>query len=58
MLDFFKMITTAYLPEFVIIVFIILNMIGSLFFATHFYKLSKWFTMFGLVLALVSTFYL
>lgn len=51
-------ILTAYLPEFVVIIFIAINLIGALFFSTHLYKLSKWITLFGIVLAICSTFYL
>lgn len=51
-------ILTAYLPELVVIVFIAINLIGALFFSTHLYKLSKWITLFGIVLAICSTFYL
>ena len=51
-------ITEAYLPEFIITIFIIFNLIASLFFSTYLYKLSKWVTLFGIVLALASTFYL
>lgn len=51
-------IFTACLPEFVIAIFIVINIIGALFFNTHLYKLSKWITLFGIVLAICSTFYL
>ncbi len=51
-------ILSAYLPELIIILFILLNLGASLFFNTHLYKLSKWVTLFGIVLALSSTFYL
>lgn len=51
-------ILNAYLPESIIIVFIILSLIASLFFNTSLYKLSKWFTLLGITLALGSTFFL
>ncbi len=51
-------IISAYMPEFIITVFIIFNLIASLFFSTYLYKLSKWFTLFGIVLAIASTIYL
>ena len=51
-------IIAAYMPEFIITVFIIFNLVASLFFNTYLYKLSKWFTLLGIVLAIASTFYL
>ncbi len=51
-------IVAAYMPEFIITVFIIFNLVASLFFNTYLYKLSKWFTLLGIVLAIASTFYL
>lgn len=51
-------IVSAYLPEFIIIVFILFSLLASLFFNTYLYKLSKWVTLLGIVLALASTFYL
>lgn len=48
----------AYRPEFIITIFIIINLIGAMFFNTYLYKLSKWITLFGIVLAICSTFYL
>ncbi len=58
MYEIINMISTAYFPEFIIIVFVLINIFASLFFDTHFYKLSKWITLLGIVLALASTFYL
>lgn len=58
MLEVLSTIKIAYLPEFVITVFILFNILGSLFFNTNFYKLSKWITLFGIVLAMGSTLYL
>lgn len=58
MSELIESITTAYLPEFVITIFIIINLLSSLIFNTSWYKLSKWITLFGIILALVSTFYL
>lgn len=49
---------SAYLPEFIITIFIVLNLIASLFFSTYLYKLSKWVTLLGIVLAIASTVYL
>ena len=40
-------IVAAYMPEFIITVFIIFNLVASLFFNTYLYKLSKWFTLLG-----------
>ena len=51
-------IITAYLPEFVILLFVIFNIIGALFFSTNLYKLSKWVSLLGIVFALCATFYL
>ena len=51
-------IVAAYLPEFIIILFIIFNLTASLFFSTYLYKLSKWVTLLGIVLAMASTLYL
>lgn len=51
-------IVAAYLPEFIIILFIIFNLIASLFFSTYLYKLSKWVTLLGIVIAMASTLYL
>lgn len=47
---------SAYLPEFIILIFIAFNIIASLFFSTRLYKLSKWVTLLGIVLAVISTF--
>ena len=58
MSEFINMISTAYLPEFIIIVFVLINIFASLFFDTKFYKLSKWIALLGIVLAIGSTFYL
>ena len=51
-------ILNAYLPESIIIIFILFSLTASLFFNTSLYKLSKWFTLFGITLALGSTFFL
>lgn len=51
-------IAGAYFPELIITLFIIFNLIAGQFFSTYLYKLSKWFTILGIVLALCSTFYL
>lgn len=51
-------IFSAYLPEVIIIIFILFNLTASLFFSTYLYKLSKWVTLLGIVLAIGSTFYL
>ena len=51
-------ITSTYLPEFILVIFIIINLIVSAFFNTNLYKMSKWITLFGIVLALCSTIYL
>ena len=51
-------IVSAYLPEFIITIFIVINLIASLFFSTYLYKLSKWVTLLGIVLAIASTFFL
>lgn len=55
MLEIMNIIKIAYLPEFVITCFILFNILGSLFLSTHFYKLSKWITLLGIVIALAST---
>ena len=49
-------IIAAYMPEFIITIFIIFNLCASLFFNTSLYKLSKWFTLLGIVFAIASTF--
>ncbi len=51
-------ILNAYLPESILIIFIIFNLAASLFFNTYLYKLSKWFTLLGISLALGATFFL
>lgn len=51
-------IINAYLPEFIIILFILFNLAASLFFNTPLYKWSKWVTLLGIILAMTSTFYL
>lgn len=56
MTELIDMIKTAYLPEFVIIVFILINILASVFANPQFYKLSKWVTLFGICLAIASTF--
>lgn|SRR5574344_921612 len=56
--NFVNMISGTYLPEFIITIFIIFNIIASIFFSTRLYKLSKWFTLLGIVLAICSTLYL
>lgn len=58
MSELINIISSAYLPEFIIIVFIMINLLASLFFNTHLYKLSKWVTLLGIVLSIASTFYL
>lgn len=58
MTDFINMILSAYLPEFIIILFVLINIFAALFFDTHFYKLSKWIALLGIVMAIASTFYL
>lgn len=49
---------SAYLPEFIILIFIILNLIFSLFSNTSTYKMPKWFSILGIIAALFSTIYL
>ena len=49
---------SAYLPEFVILVFIIINLLFSLFSGTSVYRISKWTTLLGIILAIGSTIYL
>lgn len=56
--NFITDITNAYLPEFILTIFIVLSFLASIFFSTYLYKLSKWFTLLGITLALASTFYL
>lgn len=56
--NFFTDIMNAYLPEFIIIIFVLFNLIASLFFNTYLYKLSKWFTLCGITAALAATLYL
>ena len=51
-------LVTAYLPEFVILIFVVFNIVGALFFGTNSYKLSKWITLLGIVMAIAATFYL
>lgn len=49
-------IQNSFLPELVLIIFIILNIILSLFFSKKFYKLSKWIAIVAVTLAIVSSF--
>ena len=49
---------SAYLPEFVILVFIVINLVFSLFSGTSVYRISKWTTLLGIILAIGSTVYL
>lgn len=51
-----KDIITAYLPETVLIVFILFNIAASLFFNKNLYKVSKGITLLAIVLAMCSTF--
>ena len=51
-------VLSAYLPELVIFVFILFNIFGALFLSTQFYKLSKWVSLLGIVLAICSTSFL
>lgn len=51
-------VLSAYFPELIIFVFILFNVLGALFFSTHFYKLSKWITLLGIFLAICSTSFL
>lgn len=53
-----KEITTAYLPEFILILFILFNVTASMFFNKNLYNASKGITLLGIVLAICSTFYL
>ena len=49
---------SAYLPEFIILIFIIVNLVFSLFAGTSVYRISKWTTILGIILAIGSTIYL
>lgn len=53
-----KDITNTYLPEFILILFILFNIMASIFFHNNLYKVSKGITLLGIVLAMCSTFYL
>ena len=55
MSEVIEMIKNAYMPEFILIIFIIVNILASLFFDTRFYKLSKWISLLGIVVAIAST---
>ncbi len=57
-MEVLKDITTAYLPEFIIILFILINMLASAFCHKNLYKWSKGITLGGIALSLCSTFYL
>lgn len=50
-MEFLHNIKTIMLPEMVILLFIFLQIILSMFLDAKFYKLSKWITLFGLFLA-------
>ena len=50
-----NMIVNTYMPEFVLIIFILINIFASLFFDTRFYKLSKWISLLGIIGAIAST---
>ena len=56
MFEVLNSITTTYLPEVIVIIFIFINLLGSMFFNRHLYNLSKWITLLGIVLAIASTF--
>ena len=51
-------LVAAYLPEFIILIFVVINLVFSLFAGTSVYRISKWTTLLGIVLALGSTIYL
>lgn len=55
MSEVIEMIKNAYMPEFILIIFIIVNILASLFFDTRFYKLSKWISLLGIAAAIAST---
>ncbi len=51
-------LVSAYLPEFIILIFIVINLVFSLFTGTSVYRISKWTTLLGIILAIGSTIYL
>lgn len=53
-----KDITEAYLPEFVLIIFILLNMTASIFLGKNLFRLSKMLTLAGIVCSIAATFFL
>lgn len=56
MSEIFTTLISTCFPEFILVLFILFGLIASIFFNTHFYKLSKWVALFGISLALCSTF--
>ena len=48
-------IHNAFLQELVLIIFIVVNIILSLFFSKSFYKLSKWFVIVAIMLAIIAS---
>ncbi len=51
-------LVSAYLPEFIILIFVVINLVCSLFAGMSVYRISKWTTLLGIVLAIGSTIYL
>ncbi len=47
-------IKSSFLQEFLLIIFIIVNIVLSLFFSKRFYKISKWFAILGVTVAMAA----
>lgn len=53
-----KDIANTYLPELVLLIFIMINMAASIFLHKNMYRISKGLTIVGIVCAIAATFYL
>ena len=53
-----KDITNTYLPELVLIIFILINLAASVFLHKNMYRISKGLTLTGIICAIAATFYL
>lgn len=56
-MELFLDIKSAFLQEFSLIIFIVINIVLSLFFSKRFYKLSKWFALLGITVTMCSLFF-
>ncbi len=54
-MNFLEEITKAFLPELVLTIFILLNIVLSIFASKRTYKISRWFAILGIVFTLCAT---